>query len=52
VKQGLALALTRLVARVHLVDDENAALATYQAVGAVTADERAERILDFHDGRS
>jgi hypothetical protein len=44
----LRSALTSLEARVRLVDDVDAALATNQTVFAVTGLQRLERILDLH----
>lgn len=41
-------ALTRLEARIHLVDDIDAALAANQTVGAVAAFQAFQRVLDFH----
>jgi hypothetical protein len=46
--ERLELALTRLEARIGLVDDVNPALAADNLVIAVPLDERLERIADFH----
>lgn len=47
-KRQRLLALTRLKAALHLVDDVNPALATDQTVVAVTAAERFQRVTDLH----
>jgi len=47
-KRPAASALASLEARVHLVDDVNAALAANQTVVAVACLERFKRILDLH----
>ena len=47
-KRRRLLALTRLEAALHLVDDVNPALAADQAVVAVTAAERFQRVTDLH----
>jgi hypothetical protein len=48
-RQLKELALTRLEARVGLVDDVNPALAAHQLVVAVALDQGLERIANFHD---
>jgi hypothetical protein len=46
-KKGLTL--TRLEARVGLVDDVNPTLAAHQLIVAVALDQGLERIADFHN---
>jgi len=43
-----ALALTRLEAALDLIDHVDPSLAPYQAVVAMTAAQRFQRISDFH----
>jgi hypothetical protein len=43
-----ASALTRLEALLHLVDDVHLALTTDEAIGAMTAAQRFQRVPDFH----
>ena len=43
------LSLPRLVARLRLVDDVDAALATHEAVVAMAVTQGFQRITDFHD---
>jgi hypothetical protein len=45
---GVRSALARLEAALHLIDDVHLALATDEAVGAVTGAQRFQRIPDFH----
>ena len=47
--QERKLALTRLEARIGLVDDVDTSPAAHQLVIAVALDERLERIANFHD---
>src|SRR5690242_4752324 len=47
-REGEGSALPRLEAALDLVDHVNAALATDQAVGAVPATQRFQRITDLH----
>jgi hypothetical protein len=42
------LALAGLVALLHLVDDEDAALAAHQLIGAMAAQQGLEGVADFH----
>ena len=42
------LAMARLEALLHLIDDVHLALAPHEAVGAVTTTQRFQRIPDFH----
>jgi hypothetical protein len=44
----ITLALTRLEALLHLVDDIDLALATDEAVGAMATAQRFQRVPDFH----
>jgi hypothetical protein len=44
----ITLALTRLEALLHLVDDVHLALTTDEAVGAMATAQRFQRIPDFH----
>jgi hypothetical protein len=43
-----ASALARLEALLHLIDDVHLALATDEAVGAMTTAQRFQRVPDFH----
>jgi hypothetical protein len=43
-----ASALARLEAALHLIDDVHLALATDEAVGAVTGAQRFQRVPNFH----
>jgi hypothetical protein len=45
----MELALTRLEARIGLVDDVNPALAPHQLIVAVALDQGLERIANFHN---
>jgi hypothetical protein len=51
-KRARQLALTGLVARIHLIDDEYTALPAHEPVGAVTPEKGPERILDLHGGNA
>jgi hypothetical protein len=46
---GKRLSLPRLVARLRLIDDVDAALATHEAVVAMAVAQGFQRITDFHD---